>query len=178
VKRRVYDGRIIALDVERVRLPSGVTIDLDIVRHPGAAAVVAATGSVVALIRQYRHAAGGYLWEIPAGTLHPGETPEACARRELLEEAGLDADEMRPLGYLLTSPGFCDERIHVFLARGLTQRSSRHDADEVIAEVRRVPWGEIATMISTGEIVDGKSLVALYHAARTLGVPLGGRGAE
>lgn len=178
MKRRVYDGRIIAVEVERVRLPNGVTLDLDIVRHPGAAAVVATTDAGVTLIRQYRHAAGGYLWEIPAGTLHPGETPEACARRELLEEAGLEADEMRSLGYLFTTPGFCDERIHLFLARGLTQRTSRHDSDEVIAEVRRVPWDEITTMIATGEIVDGKSLVALYHAARTLGMPLRGRREE
>ena len=160
------------MEVERVRLPNDVEIDLDIVRHPGAAAVVAATPEDVVLIRQYRFAAGGFLWEVPAGTLRPGEAPEACARRELEEEAGLEAEEIRALGAILTTPGFCDERIHLYLALGLKRLATRHDADEVITEVRTVPWRGIGEMIDAGEIVDAKSLVALYQGARSLRVSL------
>jgi len=170
--RSVYEGRIIRLEVERVRLPNDVEIDLDVVRHPGAAAVVAATADDVVLIRQYRFAAGGFLWEVPAGTLQPGEAPEACARRELEEEAGLAADEIRGLGSILTTPGFCDERIHLYLALGLKRLPVRRDADEVITEVRTVPWHRIGPMVDTGEIVDAKSLIALYHGARSLRVAL------
>jgi ADP-ribose pyrophosphatase len=170
--RRIYGGRIITVEVEHVRLPTNVEIDLELVRHPGAAAVVAATDSEVLLIRQYRFAAGGYLWEIPAGTLYPGETPEACARRELREEAGVDADEFCSLGYILTTPGFCDERIHLYLARGLREFGTRHDADEVISEIRRVGWDRVFDMIQSGEIVDAKSLVGLYRACGQLGLAL------
>jgi ADP-ribose pyrophosphatase len=172
MRRGVYDGRIIRVEVERVRLPNDVEIDLDIVRHPGASAVVAATAEDVVLIRQYRFAGGGFLWEVPAGTLQSGEAPEACARRELEEEAGLVAEEMRSLGSILTTPGFCDERIHLYLALGLKRLPVRHDADEVITEVRTIPWTRIGGMIDAGEIVDAKSLVALYHGARSLRVGL------
>jgi ADP-ribose pyrophosphatase len=170
--RSVHNGRIIRVEVEHVRLPNNVAIELDIVRHPGAAAVVAATTDEVVLIRQYRFAAAGFLWEVPAGTLQAGEAPEACARRELEEEAGFAAEEIRRLGSILTTPGFCDERIHLFLALGLRRLASRHEADEVIAEVRTVPWRRLGAMIDAGEIVDAKSLIALYHAARSLRVAL------
>jgi len=156
------------LDIERVSLPNGVEVDLEMIRHPGAAAVVACTASEVTLIRQYRFAAGGYLWEIPAGTLDPGETPDVCARRELREEAGVDADELIPLGSVLTTPGFCDERIHIYLARGLHRATTKHDLDEVITEVREVGWDSVFAMMEAGEIVDAKSLVGLYKAARWL----------
>ncbi len=172
MRRSVYDGRIIRLEVERVRLPNDVEIDLDVVRHPGAAAVVAATPEDVVLIRQYRFAGGGFLWEVPAGTLQPGESPEACARRELEEEAGMVARELRGLGSILTTPGFCDERIHLYLALGLERLPMRHDAEEVITEVRAFPWPRIGPMIDAGEIVDAKSLIALYHGARNLSVVL------
>ena len=170
--RHIHDGRIIRVEVVPVCLPNGVNIDLDLVRHPGASAVVAETGGEVILIRQYRFAAGGYLWEVPAGTLQAGEAPEACARRELVEEAGVEAGEMVSLGSILTTPGFCDERIHLFLARGLRSRPTRHEVDEVISEVRRVAWAEVARLIERGDLVDAKSLVGLYHAARVLGVSL------
>ena len=166
--REVYAGRVVHLDIERVRLPNGVEVDLEMIRHPGAAAVVPCTASEVTLIRQYRFAAGGYLWEIPAGTLNPGETPDVCARRELQEEAGVDADELIPLGSVLTTPGFCDERIHLYLARGLHQAPTKHDLDEVITEVRQVAWDSVFAMMEAGEIVDAKSLVGLYRASRWL----------
>jgi ADP-ribose pyrophosphatase len=169
--RKVYDGRIVHLEVEHVRLPNQVEIDLEIVRHPGASAVVAEEGGEVILIRQYRHAGGGYLWEIPAGTLHVGERPDACASRELAEEAGVEARELIHLGSILTTPGFCDERIHLFLARQLRPVETNHDRDEVITEVRRVPWDEVLRMMGSADIVDAKSLVGLYHAARWLGIP-------
>jgi ADP-ribose pyrophosphatase len=172
MKRRIYSGRIIALEVERVRLPNDVEIDLELVYHPGAAAVVAGDAADVILIRQYRHASGGYIWEIPAGTLNAGEAPEACARRELCEEAGVEADDVISLGYLLTTPGFCDERIHLFLARGLRDMGTQHEHDEVITEIRRVPWTEVFRMIESGEIVDGKTLVGLFRAAQWLGLPV------
>src|SRR5213594_2818629 len=117
--RQIYKGRIVDLRVERVTLPNGRTVDLELIHHGGAAAVVAVDEQQRAvLIRQYRYAAGGYIWELPAGTLDsPDEKPEACAARELREEAGVEAAELVQLGTILTTPGFCDERILLFLAR-------------------------------------------------------------
>jgi len=168
--RKVYDGRIVHLEIERVTLPNGVDVDLEIVRHPGASAVVAEDDGAVILIRQYRYAGDGYIWEVPAGTLQPGEVPDACARRELAEEAGVEASEVVPLGSILTTPGFCDERIHLFLARRLRSVATHHDHDEVITDVCRLEWPAVLGMIASGEIVDAKSLVALYRAAHWLGV--------
>src|SRR5215470_19402345 len=109
------------------------------VHHPGAAAIVAVdAGGEVTLLRQLRHAAGGFIWEVPAGTLAPGEAPAACARRELREEAGLLAGQWTALGSILTTPGFCDERIHLFLARRLSEAVQSLDPDEVLT-VTRVP---------------------------------------
>ena len=170
--KKLYSGRIVQLEVERVRLPNQVEIDLEVVRHPGAAAIVATSGPEVVLIHQYRFAGGGYLWEIPAGTLESAEAPDVCARRELREEAGLEAKRMTSLGHVLTTPGFCDERIHIFLAQDLLAFDTQHEADEVISEIRYVPWEDIGGMIDRGEIVDGKTLVGLYHAARRLGVTI------
>jgi ADP-ribose pyrophosphatase len=170
--REIYKGRIVDLRVERVTLPNGTAVDLELMHHPGAAAVVAADaeGQVV-LIRQYRHAAAGYLWELPAGVLASAdEPPEACAARELREEAGLEADELRQLGAIFTTPGFCDERIHLFLARGLTEAGHAHEEDEVIAEIARVPLGRALAMVRAGEIVDGKTIAGLHLAAAALGV--------
>src|SRR5215470_17350025 len=120
--RQIYKGRIVDLRLEDVTLPNRMTITLETIRHPGAAAVVALDDQgAVTLIHQFRHAAGGFIWEIPAGTLAPGEAPAACARRELREEAGLLATQWTALGSILTTPGFCDERIHLFLARRLSE---------------------------------------------------------
>ena len=165
--RHVYDGRIVHLRIERVALPNGQSVELEVIRHQGASAVAAvhADGQVV-LIRQYRHAAGGYIWELPAGILHDAsEAPAACAARELREETGLSAREWRPLGSIMTTPGFTDERIHLFLARGLEQGDHTRDHDEVIAEVRMVPLADALAMIRRGEIVDGKTIAGLYLAA-------------
>jgi len=171
--REIYKGRIVDLRVERVTLPNGATVDLELMHHPGAAAVVAADEQDrVVLIRQYRHAAGGYIWELPAGILaSPDEPPEACAARELAEETGVVARELRHLGTILTTPGFCDERIHLFLGRGLMDGSHAREFDEAIAEIARVPLAEALARVRNGEIVDGKTIVGLHLAAAALGKP-------
>jgi len=172
MRRQVYRGRIVDLGIEPVTLPNGTEVELEIVRHQGASAVVAADGAGrVTLIRQFRHAAGGYIWELPAGVLdHPGESPEACARRELLEETGLRATRLTPLATILTTPGFTDERIHLFLAQDLHEERHAHEHDEDIAEIARRPLGEALDMIRRGEIVDAKTICGLHLAAGVLGV--------
>lgn len=171
MERQVYKGRIVDLRIERVTLPNGTTVELELMRHAGASAVAAVDEARrVTLIRQYRHAAGGYVWELPAGVLDPGEPPERCAVRELKEETGLAATEVRHLGTIFTSPGFCDERIHLFLAQGLSEEGHAHEDDEVIAEIRRVPLPEALAMIRRGEIVDGKTIAGLYLTAAALGL--------
>lgn len=172
VRRQVYKGRIVDLGIEDVTLPNGAHVALEVIRHPGASAVAAVddAGAVV-LIRQYRHAAGGYVWELPAGVLdQAGEPPEACAARELREETGLVARELTALGTIFTTPGFTDERIHLFLARGLTEEASARGDDEDIAEVARVPLPEALARVQRGEIVDGKTIAGLHLAAARLGV--------
>jgi ADP-ribose pyrophosphatase len=166
----IYAGRIVNLRIERVALPNGSVTELELIHHHGAAAVVAVDDRRrVTLIRQYRYATGGYIWEVPAGVLHSAdEPPAACAVRELREEVGLAAREWRPLGSMYTTPGFCDEQIHLFLARGLDRVRHQRDADEVIDEVREVALDEALRMIRRGEIVDGKTIVGLYLAADAL----------
>lgn len=167
--RTVHRGRIITVCEEEVTLPTGARVTLDIVHHPGAAAVVAIDDAgEVTLIHQFRHAAGGDIWEIPAGTLQAGEAPLACARRELREETGLAAEDWTALGSILTSPGFCDERIHLFLARRLTPGAQALDADEVL-RVARLPLAQALAMVAAGEIADAKSIAGLHLAERALG---------
>lgn len=162
--RDVYQGRIVHLRLEDVELPNGARITLEVVRHPGAAAVVAVDDRrEVVLIRQFRHAAGGYIWEIPAGRLEKDEPPLDCARRELEEETGLSAASWERLGEVLTAPGFCDERIQLFLATGLQQAEQRLEPDEILT-VSRVPLAEAMRMITAGEISDAKSVAGLHHA--------------
>ena len=163
----IFRGRIISLSQDEVVLPTGGRVTLDIVHHPGAAAIVAVDdGGAVALIHQFRHAAGGFIWEGPAGTLAPDESPDACARRELREETGLVAARWTALGSILTTPGFSDERIHLYLARELTESTAALDHDEVLT-TSRIPLIRALGMIVSGEIEDAKSIAALYlaHAA-------------
>ena len=163
----IFRGRIISLSQDEVVLPTGGRVTLDIVHHPGAAAIVAVDdGGAVALINQFRHAAGGFIWEVPAGTLAPGESPDVCARRELREETGLVAARWTALGSILTTPGFSDERIHLYLARELTESTAALDHDEVLT-TSRIPLIRALGMIVSGEIEDAKSIAALYlaHAA-------------
>ena len=149
------------LNVDTVKLPNGLTVDLEVVRHPGAAAVVPLRddGTVI-LIRQFRHAAGGFIYEIPAGKLHPGEDPVVCAARELEEEIGQRAGKFELLSSIFTAPGFTDEVIHIFKATGLTTGHQHLDRDEVL-EVIELPLLEALKMIDDGTIRDAKSIVGL-----------------
>jgi ADP-ribose pyrophosphatase len=163
-------GFRIRVSRERIRLPNGREAELDIVRHPGASAVVPFEGDDdVLLIRQYRHAAGGEILEVPAGKLDPGDTPASCAARELEEEAGRRAGRIEQLGWIFTTPGFTDEVIHLFAAFELETIPTRHEDDEVI-EVLRVPLREAIDKVWRGEINDAKSALALLHAARRMGM--------
>jgi ADP-ribose pyrophosphatase len=162
-------GFRVVVSHERVKLPNGHEMWLDIVHHPGAAAVVPFTGDgEVALIRQYRHAAGGTILEVPAGKLDADEPPERCAARELAEEAGFRAGRIQSLGSIWTTPGFTDEVIHLFAAFDLAPVASRPEDDEVI-EVIRVPLEHALDWIWRGELRDAKSALALIHAARHVG---------
>jgi ADP-ribose pyrophosphatase len=164
--RSVHDGRVVKLSVEEVRLPNGNTATLELIRHPGASAVVPvdAAGNVI-LVRQYRHATGSWLLEVPAGTLDsPGESPDDCARREVQEETGYRAGRLIPLGWIWTTPGFTNEKIWLYLALDLTPTRSQLEADEVLT-VESLPLAEAAARAVSGEIVDAKSVCALTRAA-------------
>jgi ADP-ribose pyrophosphatase len=164
----IFRGRIITVRQDDVTLPNGGRAILDIVHHPGAAAVVAVDADgTVALLRQYRHAVGGYIWEVPAGTLGEAEAPADCARRELEEETGLVAQRWTPLGSIVTTPGFCDERIHLFLARELRTTAAALEDDEILT-VSRVPLARALGMVARGEIEDAKSIAALHRADAAL----------
>ncbi len=167
-RRLAYRGRAITVWVEEARLPNGHTVELDIVRHPGAAAVVPfESEDRVLLIRQFRHATGGTIWEVPAGKLD-GEEPARCAARELEEEVGRRAGRLEKLGEIWTTPGFTDERIHLFAAFDLREVPTRRGPDEVI-EVVSVPFQEALELVWQGELGDAKSALALLHAARRFG---------
>jgi len=166
--RVVHRGRSIVVQVERVELPGGRSIELDVVRHPGAAAVVPfERDDVVLLIRQFRFAAGGTIWEVPAGKLD-GEAPAVCAARELEEEVGRRAGRLVPLASILTTPGFTDEVIHLFAAFDLSPVPQRLEHDELI-EVVPTPFERALAMVWSGELRDAKSALALLHAAKLLG---------
>jgi len=168
--RRMYSGRIINLDIDTVRFPNGSIGDLEMIRHPGASAVVpflsdpGGEDPQILLIRQYRYAAEQYLYEVPAGRLDAGEAPDACARRELKEETGCEAERVEHLITIYTTPGFTDEKIHVFMAVGLTRGEVAREADEFI-EVETMAFSQALSRIERGEIQDGKTVVALLYAA-------------
>src|SRR5262245_62323459 len=159
--KHMYSGKVVTLNIDTVTLPNGVTIDLEVVRHPGAAAVVPLkdNGTVV-LIKQFRHAADGFIYEIPAGKLHQGEDPKNCAARELEEEIGYQAGKLELLSSIFTAPGFTDEVIHIYKATGLTKGRTQLDRDEVL-EIVEMPLSDAITMIQGGKIRDAKTIVGL-----------------
>ena len=162
--REVFRGRVTRLSVDTVELPNGHRADLEILHHPGGAAMVALDAQQrVCLLRQYRHAVGGYIWELPAGRLEPGEPPLETARRELAEEAGVAADRITPLGVSVSSPGVFTERIHLFLATGLHAVPSAREAAEVF-EVHWMPLDEAVRRCLEGDIDDSKTVVGLLRA--------------
>ena len=154
---------------EVATLPDGRKVELDIVRHPGASAVVPfVSDEDIVLIRQYRHAAGGRILEVPAGKLDPGETPDVCAARELEEETGLRAGRLETLGWIFTTPGFTDEKIFLYAAFDLQEVGARPEEDEHI-ECLRISLAEALELIWRGELTDAKSALALLHAAKRFG---------
>ena len=163
---RLYTGRVLNLDRDTVRFPDGSTGELEMIRHSGASAVLPfldppeSKDPRVLLIRQFRHAADGFILEIPAGRLDPGEKPEACARRELQEEAGRRAGVLQHLTTFYTTPGFTDERIHLYLATDLTETRHAREKDEFM-ELTEMRWSDVGRALRDGRIVDGKTMVAL-----------------
>jgi ADP-ribose pyrophosphatase len=170
----LFRGRVGTWVAEDVHLPNGNRATLETLRHPGAAAIVPFRDRErILLLRQYRHAVGGYLWEVPAGKLDPGEPPGACAARELEEETGFRAGRIEATGAIVTAPGFTDERIWLFAAYDLVPGRVAHERAEVI-EVHEVTLAEALAMVDRGEICDAKTVVSLLLAARRAGArPLG-----
>ena len=163
--RTVYTGRIFTVTVDRVRLPHGVEHDMELVRHRGSVVLlpIPKPGSLI-LVKQYRYAAEGFIYEVPAGKLDDGEDPAVCAARELREETGCTAERLERLTTIYTTPGFTDERIHLFMATGLTHGDVAHEKDEFMS-IETVPLSRALAMIRDGEITDAKSVVAILFAA-------------
>jgi ADP-ribose pyrophosphatase len=164
----IFKGRIVDLGIETVQLPNGRTVELEVMRHPGAAAILPLheDGSVT-LVFQFRHAGGGMHYEVPAGILEDMEIPDLAARRELAEETGLKAGKLKRLGVIHTTPGFTDERIYLFLATELTEGPASPEWDEYLKPVR-MPLEQALGMIDEGDITDAKTICALTMAARAL----------
>ena len=166
----IYMGRIVKLFKDTVRFPDGSTGQLDVVRHAGASAIVpfltdpASDDPQLLLVKQYRYAAGGFIYEIPAGMLDAGEDPLHCAHRELKEETGCTARKMEHLMTLLTTPGFTDERISIYLATGLERGDTAHESDEFMT-IETVSLSAALGLIQKGEIQDGKTALGILFAA-------------
>lgn len=160
-RHTVHQGRVFDVAVENVTLPNGCNTDLTLIHHPGAAAIVALTeqGQVL-MLKQYRHAIGDFIWEIPAGTLNGREDPLACARRELEEETGQAARCFEWLTAITPVPGYSDEKIDIYLARELTPSRQKLDHDEVL-EVHAMPLEEVVRMIAAGKIQDAKTIAGI-----------------
>jgi ADP-ribose pyrophosphatase len=168
-QRVAYRGRAFKVVTENITLPNGVTTELDVLKHPGASAIVAMSDpETVVLLRQYRHAVQSHIWEIPAGTLDPGELPLDCAKRELTEETGFSANRWEKLGEIIPVPGYSDERIHLYLASGLETGAQQLDEGEWL-EVHRVAVSDAMEMIRAGKIQDGKTITGLLLAQQAPG---------
>jgi 8-oxo-dGTP pyrophosphatase MutT (NUDIX family) len=166
--RTVFRGRVITVNVETVRLPNDHVTDLEIIHHPGGAAIVAIDREGrVCLIRQFRHAAGGWIWELPAGKLEPHEPPLETARRELVEETGTSARSWRSLGPYVSSPGVFTEIVHLYLAQELESANMSHEAGELI-EVHWVDLEQACSRALDGDINDGKTALGLLRARSIL----------
>lgn len=166
----IYDGKIVKLDVHDVRLPDGEHSKREIVRHPGAVAIVPLDEDQnVLMVRQFRLAAGKVMLEIPAGTLDTDEPPEACAIRELQEEIQYKPGRLESLSGVYTAPGYTTEFIHLFLATELSPSILESDTDEFI-EIERMPLRDAVAMVDRGVITDSKTVTGLLRVARKLGI--------
>jgi ADP-ribose pyrophosphatase len=164
-RKSIYEGRVIKVSIDTVDLPNGVRLPLEIVRHPGGAAVVALDEqNRICMLRQYRHAAGGYIHELPAGKLEPGEPPESTARRELVEEAAVSGGHWESLGAFFSSPGVFTEVIHLYLATQLTPATAVPDADEVF-QIEWWPLDQAVERAASGELTDAKTIIGIFRAA-------------
>lgn len=164
-ERRVHEGRLLKIDLADVSLPGGARAALESIRHPGAAAALPfLDDDRVLLVRQYRHAMGGFILEVPAGKLDDGEAPDVCALREVEEEVGYRSGRLEPLGAIFTTPGFTDEIIWLYEAHELEHRGVAHEEDEVI-EVQEWRFADAVQAVRDGRIRDGKSVAAILHAA-------------
>jgi ADP-ribose pyrophosphatase len=172
--RRIHTGRVVSLDIDTVQFPNGNIGELEMLRHPGASAVLPFLDDPqhpdprILLIRQFRHATGDYLWEIPAGRRDSGEDPEATAHRELREETGYRCGRLEKLTQIWTTPGFTDEVIHLYMAAELTPGDTALEPDEVLA-VHQFRWSEALEMVRDGVITDCKSTVAILFAYHLIG---------
>jgi ADP-ribose pyrophosphatase len=165
---RLYKGRVFSFVAEDVTLPNDSRTEMAFVRHPGSTAIVPLLDdNTVIMERQYRHPVRDYLFEIPAGTMDPGETALACAGRELEEETGYVAEEFIELGKVHILPAYSDELIYVYLARGLTRSEQNLDQDEII-NVVQYPLDQALEMIATGRITDALTILALQWAGFSL----------
>lgn len=162
-RRLIHHGSVVDLSMETVQLPNREILAMEIVRHPGGAVIVALNSqNQVALLRQFRHAAGGWIWEFPAGTIEAGESPQQTAERELHEEAGCRASNWQSLGSTWPAPGFCTERLHIFMATDLSLQPAEPQPHEFI-EIHWKPVSEVLEMARHGEINDAKTIVALFR---------------
>jgi len=168
--QRVYTGRVVTLNVDQVRFPDGQVREQEIVRHTGASVVVPflsdphGENPQLLLVRQYRYAADGYLHELPAGRPNIGETPAECAARELREETGCVAEHLEPLLSGYTTPGFTDEKLHLFAAHGITRHETELDPDEFVESVA-MTMSRALEMIRQGEIEDMKTAMGILYVA-------------
>ena len=164
-RKAIYDGRVIKVSVDTVELPNGHRLPLEIVRHPGGAAVVAIDSEDrICLLRQFRHAAGGFIYELPAGKLEPDEPPDVTARRELAEEAALQAADWTSLGAYFSSPGVFTEVIHLYMATGLAPANAAPEAGEVF----QVEWWPMSVAVErarNGELTDAKTIIGILRTA-------------
>lgn len=167
-REMIYRGRIFEVSKDQVRFQSGSDVQLDVIHHRGGAAVVAITAKQeVVLVKQYRHPAGEYLLELPAGKLEDNDSPDRAARRELSEEAGYESDDLHLLTTAYPAPGYCGEKLYIYLARNLREVERRPDFDEEL-EVVYLPFKAACQMIYTGEIQDAKTIIGLLATDRVL----------
>ena len=163
----IFKGRIIDVSVDTVVLPDGKKASRELVRHPGGVCVVAYDGENIYLVKQYRKPYDEVVTELPAGKLEYGEDPLECGKRELLEEAGMTAENFESLGKFYSSPGFCSETIYAYLATGLKKIGQHLDEDEYL-DVIKVKFDDAVKMVMDGEICDGKSVSAILKSAFVL----------